>query len=43
VSGFNGNFELWVTGTLSPLAKKQLVARGYAVAEQVGPRLDVID
>jgi hypothetical protein len=43
VSGFNGNFELWVTGTLSARAKKELVARGYTVAEQVGPRLDIID
>ena len=43
VPGFNGNFELWVTGTLSARAKKELVARGFTVAEQVGPRLDIID
>jgi hypothetical protein len=41
--GFNGNFELWVTGTLSARAKKELVARGYTVAEQVGPRLEIVD
>jgi hypothetical protein len=43
VQGFNGNFELWVTGTLSARAKKELVARGFTVAEQVGPRLDIVD
>ena len=41
--GPNGRFELWVTGTLSARAKKELVARGFTVAEQVGPRLEVID
>ena len=41
--GFNGKFELWVTGTLSPRAKRDLRARGYTVAEQVGPRLEIID
>ena len=43
VPGFNGNFELWVTGTLSARAKKELVARGFTVTEQVGPRLDIVD
>jgi hypothetical protein len=42
-TGFNGKFELWVTGTLSARAKKDLRARGYTVAEQVGPRLEIID
>jgi hypothetical protein len=41
--GPSGGFELWVTGTLSPRAKKELVARGFTVAEQVGPRLDIVD
>src|SRR6185369_7458627 len=41
--GFNGSFELWVTGALSPKAKQQLQARGFAVVEQVGGRIDIVD
>ena len=41
--GFNGNFELWVTGTLSPKGKQELQARGFTVVEQVGRRIDIID
>jgi hypothetical protein len=41
--GFNGNFELWVTGTLSPRAKQELQARGFTVVEQVGGRIDIVD
>jgi hypothetical protein len=41
--GFNGNFELWVTGTLSPAGKRELEARGFTVVEQVGRRIDIVD
>jgi hypothetical protein len=41
--GFNGNFELWVTGTLSPAGKRELQARGFTVVEQVGSRIDIVD
>ena len=41
--GFNGSFEFWVTGTLSPYAKQQLQARGFTVVEQVGGRIDIVD
>jgi hypothetical protein len=41
--GFNGNFELWVTGTLSTRAKQDLLARGFRAVEQAGPRLEIID
>jgi hypothetical protein len=41
--GFNGSFELWVTGTLSPKGKQQLQARGFTVVEQVGGRIDIVD
>ena len=41
--GFNGNFEFWVTGTLSPTAKRELQARGFTVVEQVGSRIDIVD
>jgi hypothetical protein len=41
--GFNGRFELWVTGTLSPAAKQNLVARGFTIVEQVGNQLEIVD
>jgi hypothetical protein len=41
--GFNGKFELWVTGTLSPTGKRELEARGFTVVEQVGKRIDITD
>jgi hypothetical protein len=41
--GFNGNFEFWVTGTLSARGKEELQARGFTVVEQVGSRLDIVD
>ena len=41
--GFNGNFELWVTGTLSPKGKRELEARGFTVVERVGSRIDIVD
>jgi len=41
--GFNGKFELWVTGTLSPTGKRELEGRGFTVVEQVGKRIDITD
>lgn len=41
--GFNGAFDFWVTGTLSPTGKKELQARGFTVVEQVGGRVDIVD
>jgi hypothetical protein len=41
--GFNGAFELWITGTASPLAKQQMAARGFTVTESVGSKVEVID
>jgi hypothetical protein len=41
--GFNGNFEIWITGTASPTAKQELQARGFKVVEQAGSRFDIID
>jgi hypothetical protein len=43
VPGFDGNFQLWVTGSLSPKGKQELEARGFAVVEQVGSRFEIID
>ena len=42
-AGFNGKFELWVTGTLSQTAKQELEARGFAVVENAGTRFDIVD
>src|SRR6266481_5860574 len=41
--GFNGSFELWVTGFLSPTAKQELQARGFTAVDQVGGRFDIVD
>jgi hypothetical protein len=41
--GFNGRFELWVTGTLSARAKQELQARGFTVNEQAGSRFEIVD
>jgi hypothetical protein len=41
--GFNGSFELWVSGTLSAKAKQELQARGFSVVEQAGIRIDIVD
>jgi hypothetical protein len=38
-----GTFELWVTGTLSPLARQQLTGRGVKVVENVDARIDFLD
>jgi hypothetical protein len=43
VPGFNGNFQFWVTGSLSPKAKREMEARGFAVVEQVSSRFEIID
>ena len=41
--GFKGLFELWVTGRLSPTARKQLEKREILVVEQVNKRLEFMD
>ena len=41
--GFNGVIELWVAGTVSPLARQQLAIRGFTVVENVYRRVGFID
>ena len=41
--GFTGIFELWVTGTLSPLARQQFELRGIKVVENADKRIEIID
>jgi len=36
-------FELWVTGTMSPLAKKNLEQQGISLSEEVYKRIDFVD
>jgi hypothetical protein len=36
-------YELWVTGTLSPMARQQLTQRGVKVVENVDGRIDFVD
>jgi hypothetical protein len=42
-AGFNGKFDVWLTGSASPLAKQRLGERGMAVVEEVGKRVEIID
>ena len=41
--GFNGVIELWVAGTVSPLARQQLAIRGVTVVENVDRRVGFMD
>ena len=41
--GFNGKFDLWMTGVASPLARSELAARGFTVTEAVHTKVEVID
>ncbi len=36
-------FELWVTGAVSPLARRQLEAQGIKVVEKVDKRIGMMD
>ena len=42
-AGFDGQFEMWVTGTVSPLARQQLPQLGVVVAEDVDQRILILD
>lgn len=41
--GFTGQFDVWLTGTVSPLARQQLTERGMTVTEEVYKRVEVVD
>ena len=38
-----GKIEAWMTGTSSPLARRQLGERGIVVVDRVGQRLEIVD
>ena len=42
-SGPDVKFDLWVTGTVSPLTRKNLEELGWQVAEKVYERIDFVD
>ena len=41
--GFTGRFELWLTGTASPVARQELGQRGFTVTDRAGTRVEVLD
>ncbi len=42
-NGFQGKFDFWVTGTVSPRARQGLAALGIAVTENVDERIGFLD
>ncbi len=42
-TGFQGNFDFWVTGTVSPLARKELGGQGIEVMENVDEKIGFLD
>jgi hypothetical protein len=41
--GFIGQFDVWITGTVSPVARQELAGRGFTVTENVHTRVEVLD
>ncbi len=41
--GFTGGIDLWVTGTLSPIARDRLTDLGYRVTENVDDKIGFLD
>jgi hypothetical protein len=41
--GFNGKFDVWLTGTLSPRARQELQGRGFTTTEEVGKRIGIVN
>ena len=42
-TGYGGNYELWVTGTVSLLAHEGFAGHGISVTENVDERLVMMD
>jgi len=42
-TGFQGKFDFWVTGTVSPLARQWLAGQGFAVTENVDEKIGFLD
>jgi hypothetical protein len=41
--GFNGKVDLWLTGTVSPAARRELEARGFSIMENAHTKVEVLD
>ena len=41
--GFTGQFDVWLTGVVSPLARQQLTERGMIITEEVYKRVEIVD
>jgi hypothetical protein len=41
--GFNGRFDFWVMGNVSPQVKQQLAQKGIPVVEEVHRPIEIID
>jgi hypothetical protein len=41
--GHNGNFEIWVTGTVSPRAKLGYAAKNITIVERANTRIEILD
>lgn len=41
--GFTGQLDVWLTGTVSPLARQQVTQRGMTVPEEVYKRVEIVD
>jgi hypothetical protein len=41
--GFTGQFDVWVMGTVSPLARQHLTERGISITEEVYKRVEMVD
>ncbi len=42
-NGFTGGFDMWITGTLSPIARERLTGLGYRVTENVDAKIGFLD
>ncbi len=41
--GFRGNYDLWVTGTVTSRARRELAGMGIEVTENVDERIGFLD
>ena len=42
-AGFTGRLDFWLTGSVSPLARKELEQRGFTVTDRANTRVEIMD
>ena len=42
-NGFQGKYDLWVTGTVSPRTRRELTALGIEATENVDEKIGILD